>query len=114
MLKSMFPAVVMTTSLVERALYVKLFHPNKGNAPAAVREFLRKRNLRRGPISVKGIRTMIKRLKVQHGTGRKRVTRLLVDVVKAAVDTQSQVIGGGSACAVSRQDSVTSCVAIHQ
>ncbi|GFV95183.1 hypothetical protein TNCV_1293011 [Trichonephila clavipes] len=72
---------------VERAIYVKLFHPNKGNAPAAVHEFLRKRNLRRGPMSIKGIRAMIKRLEVQHGTGRKRVTRVLVDVVKAAVDT---------------------------
>ncbi|GFT19545.1 hypothetical protein TNCV_2534291 [Trichonephila clavipes] len=33
----MFPAVLMTVSLVERALLVKLFYEKKGNASATVR-----------------------------------------------------------------------------
>ncbi|GFS67842.1 hypothetical protein TNCV_2295071 [Trichonephila clavipes] len=60
-LKSMLPAVLMTVSSVERALLVKLFHQNKGNASAAVGEFRRRKNLRRGPMSTNGIRAMIKR-----------------------------------------------------
>ncbi len=104
----MFPAVLMMVSLIERALLVKLFYENKGNATAAVREFCRRRNLRCGPMSTKGIRAMIKRfeetgkLGVQPGRGRKRVTPVLVDAVKTAVDAQSQTseFGGSSARAV--------------
>lgn len=108
---SMFPAVMMTVSLVERALLVKLFYENKGNSAAAVREFRRIKNLRRGPMSTKGIRAMIKRfeetgkLGVRPGRGRKPVTPVLVDAVKTAVAAQSQIseFGGSSARAVSRE-----------
>ncbi len=48
--KSMFPAVLMTVSLVECAILVKLFYENKGNASAAVCEFRGRKNLRRGPV----------------------------------------------------------------
>ncbi|GFX92583.1 hypothetical protein TNCV_2520421 [Trichonephila clavipes] len=57
----MFPAVLMVVSLVERTLLVKLFCENKGNVPAAVREFRHRKNLPRGPMSTKGIREMVKR-----------------------------------------------------
>ncbi|GFU39749.1 hypothetical protein TNCV_1949491 [Trichonephila clavipes] len=78
-LKSMFPAVLMVVSLVELALLEKLFYENKGNASAADREFHHRKNLRRGPLCIKGIRAMIKRfeetrkLGVQPGRGRKRI-----------------------------------------
>ncbi len=36
MFKSMFPAVLITVSLVEHALLVKLFYVNKGNASATI------------------------------------------------------------------------------
>ncbi|GFR24640.1 hypothetical protein TNCT_402021 [Trichonephila clavata] len=74
---------------------VKLFYENKGNVSAAVREIRRRKNQLRGPMPTKGIRTMIKRfeetgkLGVQPGKRRKRVTQVLVDGVKTAVDAQS-------------------------
>ncbi|GFV25785.1 uncharacterized protein TNCV_3867551 [Trichonephila clavipes] len=61
MFKSMFQAVLMTISSVERALLVKLFHQNKGNASAAVGEFPLRKSLRRGPMSTNCIRAMIKK-----------------------------------------------------
>ncbi|GFQ66972.1 hypothetical protein TNCT_195001 [Trichonephila clavata] len=62
-------------------------------------------------MSTNGIRVMIKRLEetgklgVQPGSGRKRVTPVLVDGVKTSVNVQSQILesGGSSACAVSRE-----------
>ncbi|GFR12617.1 hypothetical protein TNCT_585711 [Trichonephila clavata] len=73
----MFRAILMTVSLVERALSVKLFCENKGNSSAAVREFRRRKNLRRGPMPTKGIREIIKRFeeagKLGIQPGRKRV-----------------------------------------
>ncbi|GFQ65973.1 DUF4817 domain-containing protein [Trichonephila clavata] len=109
----MFPAVLIAISLVERVLLVKLLYENKGNVcgSASVREFRRRKNLRRGPMATKGIRTMIKRfeetgkLGVQPGRDHKRITPVLVDAVKVAIDIQSQTseFGGSSAHAVFRQ-----------
>lgn len=40
MFKLIFPGVLMTVTLVERALLVKLLYENKDNASDAVRDFL--------------------------------------------------------------------------
>ncbi|GFR31128.1 hypothetical protein TNCT_398091 [Trichonephila clavata] len=79
---------------------------------AAVREIHCRKNLLHGSMSAKGIRGMIKRFKetgkfVQPGRGRKRVTPVLFDGIKIAVDSRSQALefGGSSACAVSRETS---------
>ncbi|GFQ89869.1 hypothetical protein TNCT_310661 [Trichonephila clavata] len=91
MFKLIFPAV-LTTSLVERVLLVKLFYENKGIVSVVVREIRRRKNLLREPKSTKNIQAMIKRFEetgkseVQPGRGRKRITPVLVDNVKAAVD----------------------------
>ncbi|GFR07069.1 hypothetical protein TNCT_525251 [Trichonephila clavata] len=111
MFKNMFPVVLMRISLIERALMMKLFYENKGYAFAAVCEIRRRKNLLRVPMSAKGIQSMIKRfeemrkLGVKPGRGRKRVTPVLVEGVKTAIDVQSQVseFGGCKARTVSRQ-----------
>ncbi|GFQ99970.1 DUF4817 domain-containing protein [Trichonephila clavata] len=107
----MFPAVLMEVALVERALLLMQFYENKGNVSTAVPEFRHRKNLHCRPMSTKGIRAMIKRfeetgkLGVQPGRDRKRITPVLVDAVKTAVDVQSQTseFGSSSAHAVSRQ-----------
>ncbi|GFQ92805.1 hypothetical protein TNCT_497651 [Trichonephila clavata] len=87
----MFPAVLLAVSLVESALLVKLSCENKGYASAAVRAFYHRENLRHGPMSIKGIRAMIKRfeetgkLGVQPRRDRKRITPVL-DAIKTAID----------------------------
>ncbi|GFX41677.1 hypothetical protein TNCV_3110731 [Trichonephila clavipes] len=63
---SMFPAVLMAVAVVERALLVRLFYENKGNASAAALEFCHRKYLRRGPMSTKDIRAMVMRFE---GTG---------------------------------------------
>ncbi|GFQ65029.1 hypothetical protein TNCT_219011 [Trichonephila clavata] len=74
----MFPAVLMMVSLVERASFVKRFYENKENASAAILEIHPRKSLLCGPMSTKGIRTMIKRfeytdkLGIQAGRGCKR------------------------------------------
>ncbi|GFR31787.1 hypothetical protein TNCT_558531 [Trichonephila clavata] len=84
----MFPAELMSVSLVERDLLVMLFYENKRNASVAVRGICRRKNLRRAPMSTKSIRFMIKRFEetgkigVQPGRGRKCVTLVLVDGVQ--------------------------------
>ena len=65
----------MAVTLPERALLVKLFYENKGNAAAALREFRRLKNLRKGPLLPQALRRMISRfektgdLRVQPGRG---------------------------------------------
>ncbi|GFV80988.1 hypothetical protein TNCV_2269721 [Trichonephila clavipes] len=83
----------------------KLFNENKGNDTTAVREIRRRKNLLHGSMPTKGIRALIKRFEeagkigVQPGSGRKRVTPILGDGFKTAVDVQSQTsqFGGSSA-----------------
>lgn len=101
----------MAISLPERALIVKLFYENQGNAVAALREFRRRKKLRRGPMSPQGVRDMISRfettgsLGVQRGRGRKPIGAAVVSEVATAVVEQSLTNNRGtsSARAVSRQ-----------
>ncbi|GFV88115.1 hypothetical protein TNCV_3242641 [Trichonephila clavipes] len=101
----------MTAYLVERALLVKLFYENKGNASAAVHEIRRRRNLLREPMSTKVIRPMIKRfeetrkLGVQSRRGCTHCTPVLVDGAKTVVEAylQASEFWGCNVRAVSRQ-----------
>ena len=56
----MIPAVMMTVSLVEGALFAKLLYESKGNASTAAREFRGIKNLLLRPMSTKDIQAMIK------------------------------------------------------
>ncbi|GBN77176.1 hypothetical protein AVEN_254910-1 [Araneus ventricosus] len=96
--------------LPERALLVKLFYENKGNAAAALREFRRLKNLRKVTLLPQALRRMIARfektghLGVQRGRGRKSTRSDVVEDVATAIVEQSMdnVVGCSSARAVSR------------
>ncbi|GFV85608.1 hypothetical protein TNCV_3436111 [Trichonephila clavipes] len=60
MFKPMLPEILITVSFVEHLLLGMLFYENNGSASAALREIRRRRNLLRGPMSVKDIQAMIK------------------------------------------------------
>lgn len=104
-------SVTMAISLPERALIVKLFYENHGNAAAALREFRRRKMLRSGPMSPQGVRDMISRFEktgslcVQRGRGRKPISAEVVSEVATAVVEQSLTNDHGisSARSVSRQ-----------
>ena len=49
----------MTLSKKERALLMKIFYQNGSNNSATLKEFRRMKRLRRGPMSVNGLKTMI-------------------------------------------------------
>ncbi|GFU32491.1 uncharacterized protein TNCV_4890101 [Trichonephila clavipes] len=101
---------LMAVTLPERALLVKLFYESKGNAAAALREFRRLKNLRKGPLLPQALKRMIARfektghLGVQPGRGRKSTRSDVVEDVATAIVDQSMdnVIGCSSARAVSR------------
>ncbi|GFX73755.1 DUF4817 domain-containing protein [Trichonephila clavipes] len=101
---------LISVTLPERALLVKLFYESKGNAAAALREFRRLKNLRKGPLLPQALKRMIARfektghLGVQPGRGRKSTRSDVVeDVATAIVDkSMDNVIGCSSARAVSR------------
>ncbi|GFX42303.1 uncharacterized protein TNCV_110231 [Trichonephila clavipes] len=101
---------LMAVTLPERALLVKLFYESKGNAAAALREFRRLKNLRKGPLLPQALKRMIARfektghLGVQPGRGRKSTRSDVVEDVATAIVDQSMdnVIGCSSAHAVSR------------
>ncbi|GFX95952.1 uncharacterized protein TNCV_2085321 [Trichonephila clavipes] len=100
----------MAVTLPERALLVKLFYESKGNAAAALREFRRLKNLRKGPLLPQVLKIMITRfektghLGVQPGRGRKSTRSDVVEDVATAIVDQSMhnVIGCSSVRAVSR------------
>ncbi|GFW26390.1 DUF4817 domain-containing protein [Trichonephila clavipes] len=100
---------LMAVTLPERALLVKLFYESKGNAAAALREFRRLKNLRKGPLLPQALKRMIARfgktghLGVQPGRGRKSTRSDVVeDVANAIVDqSMDNVIDCSSARAVS-------------
>ncbi|GFT32343.1 uncharacterized protein TNCV_4483811 [Trichonephila clavipes] len=100
----------MAVTLPERALLVKLFYESKGNAAAALREFCRLKNLRKGPLLLQALKRMIAQfektghLGVQPGRGRKSSRSDVVEDVATAIVDQSMdnVIGCSSARAVSR------------
>ncbi|GFW18470.1 uncharacterized protein TNCV_1184971 [Trichonephila clavipes] len=101
---------LMAATLPERALLVKLFYESKGNAAAALREFRRLKNLRKGPLLPQALKRMIARfektghLGVQPGRGCKSTRSDVVEDVATAIVDQSMdnVIGCSSARAVSR------------
>ncbi|GFU50783.1 uncharacterized protein TNCV_2494891 [Trichonephila clavipes] len=96
---------LMAVTLPERALLVKLFYESKGNAAAALREFRRLKNLRKGPFLPQALKRMIARfektghLGVQPGRGRKSTRSDVVEDVTTAIVDQSMdnVIGCSSA-----------------
>ncbi|GBM63519.1 hypothetical protein AVEN_73796-1 [Araneus ventricosus] len=97
----------MTVTLPERSLLVKLFYENEGNAAAALREFRRLKNLRKGPLLPQALRRMITRFektRVQPGRGRKSThSDVVVDITTAIVEQSvDNVVGCSSARAVSR------------
>ncbi|GBL92397.1 hypothetical protein AVEN_174691-1 [Araneus ventricosus] len=81
----------MVISLPERALIVKLFYENQGNAVVALREFRGRKKVRRRPTSPQGVRDMISRfdktgwLCVLQGKGRKPISAKVVSEVATAV-----------------------------
>ncbi|GFX54935.1 uncharacterized protein TNCV_3318521 [Trichonephila clavipes] len=101
---------LMAVTLPELALLVKLFYESKGNAAAALREFRRLKNLRKGPLLPQALKRMIARFEktghigVQPSRGRKSTRSDVVkDVATAIVDqSMDNVIGCSSARAVSR------------
>ncbi|GFV56093.1 uncharacterized protein TNCV_935471 [Trichonephila clavipes] len=100
----------MAVTLPERALLVKLFYESKGNAAAALREFRRLKNVRKGPLLPQALKRMIAgfektgHLGVQPGRGRKSTRSDVVEDVATTIVDQSMdnVIGCSSARAVSR------------
>ncbi|GFS83592.1 uncharacterized protein TNCV_1658011 [Trichonephila clavipes] len=100
----------MVVTLPERALLVKLFYESKGNAAAALREFCRLKNLRKGPLLPQALKRMIARFEetghfgVQPSRGRKSTRSNVVEDVATSIVDQSMdnVIGCSSARAVSR------------
>ncbi|GFV13211.1 DUF4817 domain-containing protein [Trichonephila clavipes] len=101
---------LMTVTLPERALLVKLIYESKGNAAATLREFRRLKNLRKGPLLLQALKRMIARfektghLGVQPGLGRKSNRSDVVEDVATTIVDQSMdnVIGCSSVRAVSR------------
>ncbi|GFX12675.1 uncharacterized protein TNCV_3157961 [Trichonephila clavipes] len=108
---------LMAVTLTERALLRKLFYESKGNAAAALREFRRLKNLRKGPLLPQALKRMIAplektgHLSVQTGRGRKSTRSDAVEDVATAIVDQSMdnVIGCSSARAVSRHLGVPYC-----
>ncbi|GFT49463.1 DUF4817 domain-containing protein [Trichonephila clavipes] len=100
---------LMAVTLPERALLVKLFYESKGNTAAALREFRRLKNLRKGPLLPQALKRMIARfektghLGVQPGRQRKSTRSDVVEDVATAIVDQSMdnVIGCSSARAIS-------------
>ena len=84
----------MAMTLPERALLVKLFYENKGNAAAALRKFRLIKNLRKGPLLPQALKRMIARLektgdlRIQPGRGRKQTFFDLVEDVASAIIEQ--------------------------
>ncbi|GFV11487.1 uncharacterized protein TNCV_1413641 [Trichonephila clavipes] len=82
---------LMAVTLPERALLVKLFYESKGNAAAALREFRRLKNLRKGPLLPQALKRMIARfektghLGVQPGRGCKSTRSGVVEDVATAI-----------------------------
>lgn len=99
----------MRPTLPQRALLVKLFYTRQCNAVAALREFRRLHNLRKGPLSAVALRAMIKKfeetgsLGLRAGRGRKAVPDDAVTDVATAVFDDTGTSSGPSARAIARQ-----------
>lgn len=84
-------------TLKDKALLVKLFYQNDENSAAAIRAFRRLKNIRRGPMTPRALRDMMKKfertgqLGILSGRGRHVVESASVeDVALAVVDATSQ------------------------
>lgn len=84
-------------TLKDKALLVKLFYQKDENASAAIKAFRRQKNLRRGPMTPRALRDMMKKfettgqLGILPGRGRKPVSSASVeDVATAVVEATSQ------------------------
>ena len=101
-------------SLPDRALLVKLFYQRDENASAALREYRRLKELRRGPMTITNLRKMIERfettgtLGVQSGRGRKRIKQEQIKEVATAVVDQAtaNTQGNSSARSISKQTDI--------
>ncbi|GBN96565.1 hypothetical protein AVEN_117324-1 [Araneus ventricosus] len=102
--------VVMTLSLKDRALLVKLFYKNGDCAAIAVKEFRTLKGLRRGssPMTAFGLKKMIDKFEesgsfdVKCGRGRKVIASTSVeDVATAFQEASSSALGTCSARGIS-------------
>lgn len=91
----------MTLNKKERALLVKIFYQNGSNYSATLKEYRRMKRLRRGPMSVNGLKNMISKfeetgeLGVIPGTrGRRPVNPETVQQIDNAIATTSSSSGG--------------------
>ncbi|GBM24654.1 hypothetical protein AVEN_272884-1 [Araneus ventricosus] len=81
----------------EKALFVKLFYLTQKNSVAAVKEFRRMKQIRRGPMSPCALRKMIQKfettgqLGILPGKGRNQIlSSSVVDAATAFVEASSQ------------------------
>ena len=51
--------ITMPLSLPDRALFVKLFYQNDNPAAVALRKFRTLKRMRKDPLTIKGLRTMV-------------------------------------------------------
>ena len=81
----------MAIAKKDRALLVKLFYQNGSNSNAALRKYRQQKGLRRGPMSINGLKKMMKKfeetgeLGVAPGRGRRPIPVEVVDEVAVAV-----------------------------
>ena len=85
----------IAVTLPERALLVKFFYEDKGNAAAAIRKFHLIKNLRKGPLLPQAFKRKIARfevtgdLRVQPGRGCKQTRSDIVEDVATDIVEQS-------------------------
>ena len=101
----------MRLTLAQCALLVKLFYLNQYNAAAALHKFRRRNNLRKVPLSINAVKTMVKKFEKKDsfttrlGRGRKPVLEdTITDVATAIVErNQTSTAGDSSTRLVARQ-----------
>ena len=94
-------------TFLERVLLVKLYYMSQCNASAALREFRSRKKLRKGPLSLNGLKKMIMKLEemgsltIHAGRGRKPVSEdAITDVATAIVEGSQGTITGTSSARV--------------
>lgn len=84
--------ITMSLSLPDRALLVKLFYQNDNSAVVALRKFRTLKRMRKGPLTVKGLRLMVAKFEktgsfnVSRGRGRKPVSVDRIEEVALQVE----------------------------
>ena len=95
----------------ERALLVKLNYMIQCNASTALREFRSRKKLRKGPLSINGLKKIIKKfdetgsLTIRSGRGRKPISEdVITDVATVVVEgSQGTIADTSSSRGVARQ-----------